>query len=100
PALRLFGCRVGGVYEWQTCSSGRQENPSSGTYTFQVRAVDWSGNRSAESVRSWPGDKTRPETTLAPRGPSGTFPSTAAEFAFNSNEPGTFVCTLDGLTSP
>ena len=101
PTFRFFECRVGGVHEWQTCSSGQQENPASGTYTFQVRAVDWSGNRSAEwaSAWSWTVDKIAPETTLAPSGPSGTFPSTAAEFAFSSNQSGTFVCTLDGVPS-
>jgi hypothetical protein len=52
PTFRLFECRVGGVHEWQTCSSGRQENPPTGNYTFQVRGVDWSGNRSAESTWS------------------------------------------------
>jgi hypothetical protein len=99
PTFRLFECRVGGVHEWQTCSPGHQENPPSGTYTFQVRGVDWSGNRSAESTWQWTVDKLPPETTLAVSGPSGTFPSTAAEFAFTSNESGTFVCTLDGAAS-
>ena len=58
PTFRLFECRVGGAHEWQTCSSGRQEDPPSGTYTFQVRGVDWSGNRSGESTWQWTVDKT------------------------------------------
>ena len=98
PTFRLFECRVAGVHEWETCSSGRQENPASGgTYTFQVRGVDWSGNRSAESTWTWTVDKVAPETTLS--GPSGMISSTTAEFAFSSNESGTFVCTLDGMVS-
>ena len=99
PTLRLFECRVAGVHDWQTCSSGRQENPaSSGTYTFEVRAVDWSGNRSGESTWQWTVDKIAPETSLASSGPSGTVASTSATFEFYSNESGTFSCTLDGVT--
>ena len=99
PTLRLFECRVAGVHDWLTCSSGRQENPAtSGTYTFQVRAVDWSGNRSGESTWEWTVDKVTPETSLATSGPSGTVASTSAEFEFSSNESGTFSCTLDGVT--
>jgi collagen triple helix repeat protein len=99
PTLRMFECRVGGVHEWQTCASGRQENPPTGTYTFQVRAVDWSGNLSPESTWQWTVDKLAPETTLAAGGPSGTVASTSATFSFNSNEPGDFVCTLDGTSA-
>ena len=97
PTFRLFECRVGGVHEWQTCSSGRQENPPTGTYTFQVRAVDWSGNRSSESTWQWTVDKVAPETSLATSGPSGTVASTSATFEFSSNEPGSFICSLDGV---
>src|SRR5919106_3054674 len=97
PTFRLFECRVGGVHEWQTCASGRQENPPSGTYTFQVRGVDWSGNRSAESTWQWTVDKVSPTTTLAATGATGTFTSTSATFSFSSNEAGTFRCTLDGV---
>jgi hypothetical protein len=99
PTFRLFECRVAGVHEWQTCSSGRQENPPSGTYTFQVRGVDWSGNRSAESTWQWTVDKAAPTSTLAASGPSGVFPSTSATFSFSSNESGSFRCTLDGVQS-
>jgi hypothetical protein len=97
PTFRLFECRVAGVHDWQTCSSGRQENPSTGTYTFQVRAVDWSGNTSAESTWQWTVDKVAPETSLATSGPSGTVASTSAQFEFTSNESGTFTCTLDAV---
>ena len=97
--LRLFECRVAGVHDWLTCSSGRQENPAtSGTYTFQVRAVDWSGNRSGESTWEWTVDKVAPETSLATSGPSGTVASTSADFEFSSNESGTFICVLDGVS--
>jgi hypothetical protein len=96
--FRMYECRVGGLHDWQTCSSGKQENPpASGTYTFQVRAVDWSDNRSSESTWTWNVDKVSPTTALAPTGPTGTFASTSATFSFTSNEAGTFRCTLDGV---
>ena len=97
PTFSRFECRVGGVHEWQTCSSGRQEDPPTGTYTFQVRAVDASGNTSAESTWGWTVDKVAPETSLATSGPSGTVASTSAGFEFSSNESGTFICSLDGV---
>ena len=96
PTFSRFECRVAGVHEWLTCNSGRQENPGTGTYTFQVRAVDWSGNVSTESTWEWTVDKVAPETTLAVSGPTGTVSSTTASFEFSSNESGTFVCSLDG----
>ena len=96
PTFGRFECRVAGVHEWQTCSSGRQENPaSSGSYIFEVRAVDHSGNKSAISTWNWTVDKVAPETSLG-AGPSGTVASTAASFEFNANEQGTFQCSLDG----
>jgi hypothetical protein len=95
PTLHRFECRVAGVHEWQTCSSGRSENPPTGSYTFQVRAVDSSGNLSSVSTWNWTVDKVAPETSLS-GGPSGTVASTSAQFEFSSNESGSFVCALDG----
>ena len=96
--FRHFECRVAGVHEWQTCESGHQVNPgSSGTYTFQVRARDWSGNVSAEMTKQWTVDKTMPETTLLPSGPHGLTNSRTAQFDFTSNEAGSFICSLDGF---
>jgi hypothetical protein len=40
-------------------------------------------------------DTTPPETTIT-SGPSGTTSSTTASFSFDSTEPGTFACSLDG----
>lgn len=94
--LRRFECRVGGVHEWQSCSSGYASNPATGSYTLQVRAVDWSGNISPESTWDWTVDKVAPETSLG-AGPSGTERSTSATFEFSSNEAGSFVCSLDGV---
>jgi hypothetical protein len=97
--FRLFECRIGGVHEWQTCSSGYAPNPPTGSYTLQVRAVDWSGNRSSESTWSWTVDKIAPETSLATSGPSGTVASSSASFEFTSNESGSFICSLNGVAA-
>ena len=83
------------VHDWTSCSSGRQEDPSaSGSYTFDVRAVDASGNRSATSSWQWTVDKVAPET-IPGSGPSGTVASTSATFNFSSNEQGEYRCSLD-----
>lgn len=98
PTLNHFECRVVNVHDWVTCTSGRQENPPNGDYTFDVRAVDASGNTSSVSSWGWTVDKVTPETSLASSGPSGTVSSTTASFEFTSNESGDFVCTLDTVT--
>lgn len=95
PTIRLFECRVAGVHEWQMCSSGRSEDPPTGSYTLQVRAVDWSGNTSPVSSWGWTVDKVAPETSMS-SGPSGTIANTSAAFEFTSNESGSFICSLDG----
>ena len=94
PTLTGFECRVAGVHDWTSCSSGRQEDPPTGQYTFEVRAVDASGNRSPISSVDWTVDKVTPETSLL-SGPSGTVASKTAEFTFNSNESGSFSCALN-----
>ena len=56
---------------------GTQPARQRGTYTLQVRAVDWSGNMSTESTWTWTVDKAPPST-----------------------EPGSFQCKLDGPGGP
>ena len=100
PTFANFECRVANVHDWTTCSSGRTENPSSsGTYTFEVRAVDASGNRSAISSWQWTVDKVAPET-IPGSGPTGPVASNAATFNFSSNEQGTYDCYLDMVLLP
>jgi hypothetical protein len=95
PTVTGFECRVAGVHDWVACSSGRTENPaSSGTYTFEVRAVDASGNRSDASTWQWTVDKNPPETTPV-SGPTGTVASTSATFHFTRSEAGSYRCSLD-----
>jgi Bacterial Ig-like domain len=99
PTIRGYECRVANVHDWESCSSGRTENPaSSGLYTFQVRAVDWSGNRSPISSWNWTVDKIAPVATVT-SAPSGTVPSTSATFEFTSNESATFSCALDAVST-
>jgi hypothetical protein len=95
--FRRFECRVPGLRDaWTTCSTGIQEDPPSGTWQFEVRAVDWSNNRSPASSWAWEVDKQEPDTTLT-GGPSGAVASSAATFTFDSSEPsGDFLCRLDG----
>jgi hypothetical protein len=96
PTFRAFECRVAGIHDWQTCSSGHTENPPTGTWTLEVRAYDWSNNRSAALTKTWTVDKTAPNTTIT-GGPTGTVNSNSAQFSFTSGEAGsTFTCTLDG----
>ncbi len=100
PTIQGFECRVANVHDWVPCASGRQENPAlSGLYTFEVRAVDSSGNRSPISSWNWTVDKLAPVTTVT-SAPSGTVASTSATFEFTSNESGTFTCTLDAVSTP
>ena len=76
PTLRGFECRVGGVHEWQSCSSGYAPDLGTGAYTLPGPRVDRSGNRSAEECAwNWTVDKVAPETSLRELGPSGMFPS-------------------------
>jgi Bacterial Ig-like domain len=100
PTVQGFECRVANVHDWVSCTSGRQENPAlSGLYTFEVRAVDSSGNRSPISSWPWTVDKIAPVTTVT-SAPSGTVASTSATFEFTSNEPGTFSCALNAVSIP
>jgi hypothetical protein len=98
PTFRRFECRVTPTVQtsFQSCSSGVSFDPTAnGTYTFEVRAVDWSGNTSFASSRSWTVDKTAPFTTITSNHPAFTN-SNSATFNFSSNEAATFQCSLTG----
>jgi len=108
PTFARFECRLvtageSQLHDWQTCSSGHDENPAAagteGGYKLYVRAVDRSNNTSAASSWSWTVDKIRPETTLdSGTGPSGTTSATSATFAFSgSADVASYRCRLDGV---
>jgi Bacterial Ig-like domain len=98
-----FECSLDGS-PFSACTSPKDyTNLSGGSHTFEVRAIDASGNTDATPAsRTWtvntapPPDTTPPETTID-SGPTGTVNSTSASFAFSSSESNsTFECSLDG----
>jgi plastocyanin len=70
-----------------------------GSHTFQVRAVDASGNPDASPAsRSWTIDTTPPQTVID-NAPSANVNTTTASISFSASELGsTFECSLDGAT--
>jgi hypothetical protein len=97
PTFSHFECQVPGIHGWQTCTSGTQETPvASGSYTFEVRAVDHSGLKSGVASWPWTVDKNPPDSSIN-SGPSGSVSSTSAMFSFSSNEQSTFSCTIDNV---
>jgi hypothetical protein len=97
PTFKNFQCRVVGVHDWQSCTSPKSEDPlNSGTYTFDVRAVDWSNNTSPVVSKSWIVDKTPPSNLQITSFPPSLTNSTSATFMFSSNDPSaTYLCKLD-----
>jgi parallel beta-helix repeat protein len=97
-----FECRLSGVdADWVDCSSPvTYDAVPVGVNTFEVRAVDYFGNRDATpATHVWtiqsPPPGVPPETSID-SGPDPTTVSTVATFTFSSNEPGvTFECRLD-----
>ena len=62
-----------------------------GDYSFSVRAKDEAGNTDATpETRSWTVDRSEPQTTLAPSGPSGRTNSTSAAFSYSSEAGASF----------
>ncbi|CAN5205883.1 hypothetical protein BH20ACI2_BH20ACI2_20270 [soil metagenome] len=92
-----FECSLNGG-AFTLCTSPTTYNGlAEGARTFAVRATDQAGNQDASpATRNWTVDTIAPDTTIN-TGPSGTVPSTIANFTFSSNEGGvTFECSLDG----
>jgi hypothetical protein len=104
PTWRYFECRVvradGGAihHDWQVCSSGRSEDPPHGTWRFDVRAVDWSGNRSSIATWQWNVDKLGPLTTITD-GPGAVTRDATPTFAFTTSEAGEFTCEIAGVAA-
>ncbi len=99
PTFKEFQCRVTPTVQttFQPCTSGVSFNPSAdGNYTFEVRAVDWSGNVSFSSAtHSWTVDKTPPSANIT-SGPSGFSNNPSPSFTFSSSEAATYQCSLTG----
>jgi hypothetical protein len=91
-----FECSLDGA-PFAACSSpDALSGLSTGSHTFQVRAVDRAANVDATAAsHTWTVDATTPTVTFSstPTNPSA---SAAASFSFNASEPATFQCGLDG----
>jgi hypothetical protein len=94
--LATFECSLNGVVDPLPCGSPAEYSGlAPGSYTFEVVAIDPSGNRDASpATHSWRVVE-RPETTID-SGPESDTTSTSAEFTFSSSQPGsTFECSID-----
>ncbi|HMJ79141.1 MAG TPA: hypothetical protein VK507_24365, partial [Iamia sp.] len=100
-----FDCRLDRpgvpVGSFDSCGSAfdRQEGyttSTNGTYTFNVRARDPSGNVGSTVSRSWTVDTVGPTTTIngGPAAGSRTT-STSAGFSLTANEAANYQCKLD-----
>jgi hypothetical protein len=83
------------------CNGGTYTTPTlgEGQHTFRVRAVDPSGNKSAESTRTWTVDSVAPSVAIPPAsGPAAGSRTnqTSATFTFDPSEPiQRYECALD-----
>lgn len=91
-----FECSLDGD-PYQSCTSPQQYTGlADGAHTFLVRSIDAFSNVDLSSAsQSWTVDVTAPDTTIV-SSPPAVSTSTQADFDFNSTEPGTFECNLDG----
>ena len=93
-----FECRLDGG-GWSVCVSGiTYSGLSNASHTFDVRAVDPAGNKTAPPAsRTWTVDAPPAPNTTIDSGPSGTVGIDTAQFTFSSDQaPVTFECKLDG----
>ena len=92
-----FQCSLDGA-AMSACTSPKAVGPlADGAHSFQVRAIDTSGNVDASPAsRSFTVDSTSPETQIG-SGPSGLVKTKNATFTFSSLEASAvFECKLDG----
>jgi subtilisin-like proprotein convertase family protein len=92
-----FECRLDGG-PWSECAAPKSYSGlADGSHSFEVRAVDGSGNAdSSPAAHNWTIDATPPDTAIS-SAPPGYTALTTASFSFSGSEPGlTFRCRLDG----
>ena len=92
-----FQCKLD-AGAFTACTSPRvYTGVGEGSHTFQVRAINPSGDvdqlRDAQDSYTWTVDTIPPSLTLDPGGPSGTVTSNTAAFTFAGG--GTLTCRLD-----
>jgi hypothetical protein len=95
-----FECQLDGL-GWAPCTSPKVYNLGTGTYTFEVRAIDRQLNVDPlPATYTWdivlpPPDLTAPDTFLD-SAPDVVTASTSATFTFSSNDPtASFECSLN-----
>lgn len=95
--LDHFECRLGTAAFADCPLAGRAYSAlPSGAHSFEVRAVDASGNADeSPASRSFVVDADPPETKMD-SGPSGTITDTSPSFTFSSEPGAVFQCRLDG----
>lgn len=94
-----FECRLDSG-SWSACASPKSYSDlAQGSHTFEVRAVDVSGNVDpTPATATFSVDTVAPQTTID-SGPTGPTASAAATFTFSSSEAGTFECRLDSSSA-
>jgi hypothetical protein len=93
-----FQCRLDSddPDDWRPCASPKSYSSlAEGAHTFEVRALNKSGNADPTPAKARFTVVTEPpETTITSR-PIGTIATDSATFAFISTGPGSFQCRLD-----
>jgi hypothetical protein len=92
-----FECRVD-VGAWASCTSAHTTaSLGDGTHSFQVRAIDPTGNTDASPAQRIFAVESSPPDTTIDSGPAGATNDPTPTFGFSSNELGTtFECRVDG----
>jgi subtilisin-like proprotein convertase family protein len=90
-----FECRLDGG-DYQECSSPRSYSVlPDGSHSFNVRAIDATGNvDTVPPTYTWTVDAP-PDTTIV-SGPNGAVSSRQATFSFKADESASFTCQTDG----
>ena len=90
-----FECRVDdGAFA--ACTSPHAVTVADGAHTFEVRAIDLTGNvDETPAAHTWTTDTVAPDTTIT-AAPPALDNSTEVSVAFTADEAGTYECRLDG----
>jgi hypothetical protein len=93
-----FQCQLDAAGFVSCTSPQNYNNLGNSSHTFQVRAVDATGNIDpTPAIYTWTIDTIAPDTTITAT-PSNPSSSSAASFSFVSTETGSFQCRLDGAS--
>jgi RNA polymerase sigma factor (sigma-70 family) len=93
-----FACKLDAAAYAPCASPAKLSGLGAGSHTFAVRATDKAGNVGKPATVTWtyvPLDTTPPTVGFTSAPPASTIETTAM-FQFQSSEPATFECSLDG----